>query len=164
MPQNKKIEDFIKNSTSSNRYRAWEKLEHETNMRLKAFFIENGVYLAPFFVLNVGYFTYGLMQEATMPFNKYFNFFSFTYLIIFISSIVLTYLNLKYVKPILSKEIEKSEKELTEDVYVEGNKLINTHQFNRCIDSYLKEETKIKNKEDQIFLIPTTKLKYQNSK
>ena len=158
MSHNKKIEDFIQNSTSSNRYKAWEKLEHETNMRIKAFLIENGVYLAPFFILNLSYFMYGLMQEATMPFNKHFNFFSFTYLIIFISSIALTYLNLKYVKHILSREIEKSEKELTEDVYVEGNKLINTNQFNKCIENYIKEEAKIKNKEDQIFLIPTTKL------
>ena len=158
MPQNKKIENFIQNSTSSNRYRAWEKLEHETNMRLKAFFIENGVYLAPFFILNIGYFAYGLMQEATMPFDRHFDFFSFTYLIIFILSIALTYLNLKYVKPILSKEIEKSEKELTEDVYVEGNKLITTREFNKCIENYIEKEKKIKNKEDKIFLIPTTKL------
>ncbi len=158
MPQNKKIENFIQNSTSSNRYRAWEKLEHETNMRLKAFFIENAVYLAPFFILNIGYFVYGLIQEATMPFNRHFDFFNFTYLIIFILSIALTYLNLKYVKPILFKEIEKSEKELTEDVYVEGNKLITTKEFNKCIENYIEEEVKIKNKEDQIFLIPTTKL------
>ena len=162
MPQNKKIEDFIQNSTSSNRYRAWEKLEHETNMRLKAFFIENGVYLAPFFILNLGYFTYGLIQEATMPFNQHFIFFGFTYLIIFVLSIVLTYLNLKYVKPTLSKEIENSEKELTEDVYVEGNKLINTNQFNNCIKNYVEEEAKIKNKEDQIFSIPTTELDNQD--
>ena len=33
----KRLEKIIKDSTSSNRYRAWEKLEHETNMRLKAF-------------------------------------------------------------------------------------------------------------------------------
>ncbi len=155
---NKKLKEIIKNSTSSNRYRAWEKLEHETNMRLKAFFIENAVYLAPFFILNIGYFVYGLLQEASMPFNQHFDFFSFTYLVIFILSIIATFLNLKYVKPLLSKEIEKSEKELTEDVYVEGNKLINTKEFNKCIENYIEEEAKIKNKEDQIFLIPTTKL------
>jgi len=40
----KRLEDFIKNSTSSNRYRAWEKIEHETHMRIKAFFIENAFY------------------------------------------------------------------------------------------------------------------------
>ena len=161
---NKKLEEIIKNSTSSIKYRAWEKLEHETNMRIKAFFIENGVYLAPFFILNLGYFIYGLMQEATMPFDKHFNFFSFTYLIIFISSIALTYLNLKYVKPILSKEIEKSEKELTEDVYVEGNKLITTKEFNNCISNYIEKEKKIKSKEDKIFLIPTAPLEDKNDK
>jgi len=161
---NKKLEEIIKNSTSSTKYRAWEKLEHETNMRLKAFFIENGVYLAPFFILNIGYFAFGLMQEATMPFNQHFNFFSFTYLIIFVLSIALTYLNLKYIKPILSKEIEKSEKELTEDVYVEGNKLITTKEFNKCISNYIEKEKKIKNKEDKIFLIPTAPLEDKNDK
>jgi len=164
MSQNKKIENFIQNSTSSNRYRAWEKLEHETNMRLKAFFIENAVYLAPFFILNVGYFAYGLMQEATMPFNQHFDFFSFTYSVIFLLSIAFTYLNLKYVKPILSKEIEKSEKELTEDVYVEGNKLINTRQFNKCIENYLEKERQIKNREDKIFLIQTAPLEDKKDK
>ncbi len=154
----KKLEDFIQKSTSSNRYRAWEKLEHETNMRIKAFFIENGVYLAPFFVLNVGYFVYGLMQEATMPFNQHFNFFSLTYVTIFLGSLVLTYLNLKFIKPVLAKEIEKSERELTEDVYVEGNRLINTHMYNICIQNYLEKEKKLKNKEEKIFLIPTTLL------
>jgi hypothetical protein len=161
---NKKLEEIIKNSTSSNRYKAWEKLEHETNMRLKAFFIENGVYLAPFFILNVGYFTYGLIKEASMPFNKHFDFFSLTYLVIFFLSIALTYLNLKYVKPLLSKQIEQSEKELTEDIYLEGNKLITTKEFNKCIENYIEKEKQIKNKEDKIFLIPTAPLEDKNDK
>jgi len=154
----KRLEKIIKDSTSSNRYRAWEKLEHETNMRLKAFFIENGVYLAPFFILNTIYFMYGFMQEAIMPINKHFHFFSFTYLIIFLLSIILTYLNLKFIKPLLAQEIKESEEKLTEDVYVEGNKLITTKEFNNCIKNYIEEEKKFRNKEEQIFLIPTTKL------
>ena len=162
MSNKKNIENFIQNSTSSNRYRAWEKLTHETNMRLKAFFIENGVYLSPFFILNIGYFGFGLIKEAPMPLNQHFNFFSFTYLIILILSIILTYLNFKYIKPILSKEIEQSEKELTEDVYVEGNKLINTKEFNQIIKNYIEEENKIKNKKEQSFIIQTTQLNPQD--
>jgi hypothetical protein len=158
MSKNTKLEEFIKKSTSSTRYRAWEKLEHETNMRLKAFFIENAVYLAPFFILNSIYFIYGLIKEASTPFNQHFTFFNITYLIILILSLIATFLNIKYIKPLLSKEIQQSERELTEDVYVEGNRLINTHQFNNCIDKYIEKESKLKNRDNKIFLIQTTNL------
>ncbi|WOE70134.1 type IV secretion system DNA-binding domain-containing protein [Hydrogenimonas thermophila] len=141
------IEDKIKSgldrSLDNNRYRAMEKIEHETQMRLKAFAIENGVYLAPLLVLNFAYFIYAIYQDSILPFGESYPIFSFTFLSVFLISIVLTFFNLKVVKPLISSKIEKQQEELTEDVYVSGNKLIKTKEFNQHIDNFIKAEYKI---------------------
>lgn len=133
-----KIKSGVEQSTSSNRYRAMEKLEHETHMRLKGWAVENGVYLAPFLVLNLGYLLYATYQDAMLPFGEDYPIFSSTFITVFTFSLILTLLNFKYVKPLIEDRISKQEKELTEDVYIEGNRLIATNDFNKEIDKFIK--------------------------
>jgi len=155
-----KIKTGIDQSISSTRYRAMEKIEHETHMRFKAFAIENGVYIAPFLLLNFGYFLYAIYQNAMLPYGQEYPIISLTFLSVFVISVVLTYLNLKMVKPLISDKITQQEKELTGDVYIEGNKIINTKEFNEHIDRFIETEYDIsKDKRvKELFILDTIAL------
>ena len=155
-----KIKTGIDQSISSTRYRAMEKIEHETHMRFKAFAIENGVYIAPFLLLNFGYFLYAIYQNAMLPYGQEYPIISLTFLSVFVISVVLTYLNLKMIKPLISDKITQQEKELTGDVYIEGNKIINTKEFNEHIDRFIETEYDIsKDKRvKELFILDTIAL------
>jgi len=148
---------WIDKVTDSNRYKAMEKLEHETQMRLKALFVENSIYLAPFIVLNLGYLFYAIYKNAMMEFGETYQIFSSIFLYIFLVSVILTVANFIFVKPKLFSKISKQEKELTEDVYVKGNRLINTNEFNNSIDRFIKTEYEMLKDErvKESFFIPT---------
>ena len=150
----------IENQVSSKEYRGWEKLEHETQMRFKAWSIEQGIYHAPLLMLMIMYFGYGLAVESTLNYGESFGFFGKGFWFLFFIGGIANILSLKYAKPIISEVMEKQNKEISEDVYIKGAKFVTSRIFNTHIREYQKEEFEIsrdKNVFDS-FKIPIQKL------
>ncbi len=137
------MKKIVQETLNDKRYRALEKIEHETQMRLKGYAIEQSIYFMPFLLIVGGYMLYWLIEFALADYGESVPFFTPTFFIVFLLSLAATFIGLKYIKPIFQKEIDKIEKELTEDVYVKGARIIDIEKYNNSIKKYIEEEYNI---------------------
>jgi len=144
------FKENLENQISSKHYRGWEKLEHETQMRLKAWSLEQGIYHAPGIVLLVSYFIWGMMQEINLPFGQSYEFFDKWFFIWLTFGVGLNTLSLIFFKPIFSQVMDKQVKEISEDVYLKGARFTTTAEFNQDINQYLQAEYEVE-KNSKVF-------------
>lgn len=140
----------LENQVSSKNYRGWEKLEHETQMRIKAWAVEQSIYYLPALVVMMSYFLYGLIVEINLPFGQNFDFFSAWLVVWIIVSMVLVAISLKYFKPIFSQVMDKQIKEISEDVYLKGARFTSSVGLNQELDTHLQAEYEIE-KNSKVF-------------
>lgn len=135
-----KLNTFAKGANDNvrnTRYRAIEKIQHETEMRAKAWLTENMLYIAPFFIILGGYFFYGLYANSVLPYPQQFNFLGYGLYVSFAIGVFLSFFSLKFAKPIISKIIGEQHKEISEDVYVKGAKFCSTKEYNSEVTKYI---------------------------
>jgi len=160
------LQNSMEKEVDNKNYRGWEKLEHETQMRVKAFFIEQGIYYSPAIAILSLFFTYGLIIDSTLPYGesyKYINGWFWFWLTI---AILLNLISLIYFKPLFQKVMKKSNQEIQEDVYRKGAKFTTSQGFNISIEQHQKDEfdiTKDKNVFDS-FKIPIQQLSIETDK
>jgi len=140
----------LENQVSSKSYRGWEKLEHETQMRLKAWSLEQGIYHAPGIVLLVSYFLWGMMQEVNLPFGQSYEFFDKWFIIWLVIGLGLNTISLIFFKPMFSQVMDKQIKEISEDVYLKGAKFTSTIGLNQELEAHLQAEYEIE-KNSRVF-------------
>ena len=160
------MKNLIKKALNSNRYRALEKIEHETQMRLKGWTIEQSIYLFPLFLFVGGYFFYWLLQLSLADFGEEIPFFTPTFFLSFVAGIVTTIGGYVFLGNEITEEIDRQEQELTQDVYVKGAKFTNSTAFNESMLRYIEDEYKIAKdpKVKELFKIPITKLANEEDK
>jgi len=140
-----KIENELDKQLNSKNYRGWEKFEHETNMRFKAWSVEQGIYHAPALFIFIIYFSYGIIRDIDLPYSESFVFIdNWFYFWCFIAMIANTF-SLKFFKPIFSKVMNKQIKEISEDVYLKGANFATTQEYNEQIKQYQMSEFEILN-------------------
>jgi hypothetical protein len=152
--------NFAEEIRQKKRYKAIEKKSHELEMEIKSWAIENSIYHLPLLASIVGWITYGIMVESSLPYGENFNFLSTKFYIILSIGIILNFLSIKFLKPSIEGVLDKEEKELTQDVYQKGAKFCDIKEFNRQVNIYMENEYSLsKNiKSKEIFTIPIDKL------
>lgn len=160
------LKQDLENQVSSKHYRGWEKLEHETQMRLKAWSLEQGIYHAPGIVLLVSYFIWGMIQEINLPFGQSYEFLDKWFFIWLAFGVGLNTLSLIFFKPIFSQVMDKQVKEISEDVYLKGARFTTTAEFNQDINQYLQAEYEVEknSKVFESFEIPLQQLTDEKDK
>lgn len=165
--KDKILDDFetsIDNGLKDTRYRAMEKIVHEAEMRFKGYVTEYMLYYLPAIVVMGIYFFYGLISNAKMSYGESFEFFGVMFWFLIIVSMGLTFLSIKYLKPIIGEAIGTQHKEITEDVYQKGARFITTHKFNSSMEEHIQSFTQFANDEkevqklQEVFLLETTQL------
>jgi len=164
-----KMENLEKNldaNISSKTYRAWEKLEHESQMRFKAFMIEKAIYFSPTLFFLFGWFLFGMAIEVDLKFGESFDFFSNLFFTLLALVVIFNFVALHYFRPMFEKIMKKQADEITEDVYQKGAKFATTETYNNEINSFLKAEFEVsKNKSTfETFQVPLQKLTSENDK
>jgi len=162
----KEFSEKLENQMNSKNYRGWEKFEHESQMRLKAWSLEQGIYFAPGIVIFFLYFFWGLIQDINMPHGETFDFFGGWFIFWLVIASIVNFLSLKFFKPIFSKVMDKQIKEISEDVYQKGAKFATTKVFNQTIDNFLMTEYEVEKNKNifDTFVIPTQPLSQVNDK
>jgi len=140
----------LENQVSSKSYRGWEKLEHETQMRIKAWTVEQGIYHAPGIILLFAYFFWGMAQEVHLPFGESYEFFDEWFLVWLAIAIGLNTISLIFFKPLFSEVMDKQIKEISEDVYLKGAKFTSTIGLNQELEAHLQAEYEIE-KNSRVF-------------
>lgn len=161
-----KLRTDIEKNINSKTYRAWEKLEHESQMRFKAWGIEQSIYFAPTIAVMFVYFLFGLIQDMDLPYNQSFDFFSATFFYILIVTAAINLFLLKYFKPLFDDIMKKHSQDLSEDVYQKGAKFANTKEYNQTIEHFLKTEFEISKSSSTLetFKVPLQKLSHDDDK
>ena len=156
----------LENQLNSKNYRGWEKFEHESQMRIKAWMLKQGIYFAPGITIFIFYFTQGMIQDLDMPFGQSYDFFDGWFIFWMIVAVGANTLSLIFFKPIFSKIMDKQIQEISEDVYQKGAKFATTKQYNEEIDRFLTSEFEVSKDKNifDTFVIPTQPLTQANDK
>jgi type IV secretory pathway TraG/TraD family ATPase VirD4 len=151
-----KQKNFIEKNLESKRYKAIEKISHETEMRIKSWAIENAVIFFPFLLSVIGWFLYATITNASLPYGEEYSFFQMQGLWWMLIGLAITILSIIFVKRDIEKAFDKQEKELSEDVYIKGARFCSLADFNKSIDQYVENEFKLsKNiKALELFTLP----------
>lgn len=154
------MDNLVEKTLKNKRYKAIEKITHETDMRIKSFAIETAIYFSPLLLVIGGWFVYANVQNAFMPYGQSYDFFNIWFVFWLILGAVATYVSLKYVKPYIKKAFDKEENELTEDQYQKGAKFTKIAEFNNSIVEFINEDYSLtgSDKSLEIIKIPLAKL------
>lgn len=160
------LKSTLEKNINSKHYRAWEKLEHESQMRFKAWSIEQSIYFAPTLGVLFIYFLYGLIQDVDLPYNQSFDYFNSTFFYILIAVGAINLFMLKYFKPLFDDIMKKHSKDLSEDVYLKGAKFATTKEYNETIEHFLRTEFEISKNSStlELFRVPLQTLSYEDDK
>ncbi len=160
-----KKKNFAEKNFSNKRYKAIEKISHETDMRLKSWAIENGIYFSPLLFAFLAWYVFATIVDASLPYGEEY---SYTQplggVIIFIGSI-LTFFSLKYIKKPIEEALDQEELELSTDVYQKGAKFCSLVEYNKNVDKYIAEDYKLSNstKSLEVFKLQTDFLDEEDS-
>lgn len=152
----KENENIVDNFVQDKRYKALEKITHESQMRIKSYMIENAIYFSPIILTIVGWFMWATFRNSSLPYGQNYDFFQPLFFILIGIGVGLTFLFLKYAKPYIKSAFDREEKELTEDVYKKGARLSTVEMFNEQIGNFLEDEKKhsADKKVSDLFRIP----------
>ena len=129
-----KNKNLIEKSFANKRYKAIEKISHETEMRAKSWAIEQAIYFSPFLITFIGWYMYATIRDAFLPYGQSYSYFQPAGAILLTIGSVFTFFSIVYIKPKFEKAFRQETTELSEDVYQKGAKFCNILQYNKNIE------------------------------
>ncbi|WP_331775015.1 type IV secretory system conjugative DNA transfer family protein [Sulfurospirillum sp. 1612] len=135
-----KKKNIIEKSLENKRYKAIEKISHETDMRIKSWMIQEGIYFAPMLFLVAGWWFYITIKNAFAPYGIDYSYFQTPGIIVFFLGGLISIASIKYAKPKVEEALKKETNDLSEDVYQKGAKFDTLVNFNKNIKQYMEEE------------------------
>jgi len=152
--------NLIQKSLQNKRYKAIEKISHESEMRLKSWAIENSIYSSPFWITILGWYMYVTILNMQLPYGEEIAYVQPMAFILTFISVIVSFFAFIYIRPMFEKEFKRETAELSEDVYQKGAKFSNLENFNKQISKYIQSEynLSLNSKTTETFKIPMIQL------
>ncbi|QOG13041.1 type IV secretory system conjugative DNA transfer family protein [Arcobacter sp. FWKO B] len=158
----KKFGEKLDNSLRDTRYRAFEKMQHETEMRIKAYITEYALYLLPLILSIFLYFAIATFYSMSLNYteSRNFSYFNSWFIFALIVGSAATYAYNRLFHKQIKEKIATQHTEITTDNYVKGAKFTNTKDFNKSLWAHIKIMMRGSDdiKATEVFTIKTTEL------